>query len=104
MQYNLQIGDTVRSHKNYTIDSITTENFNGVSRICRWSHLFSNNSPYRIIDGIGADINFPISAYGEWQSPVYLLKSFNKNRVTLYPNNPLDSFTKMPLAPVGIIE
>jgi hypothetical protein len=104
LQYNLQIGDTVKSHLNYTIDSITSEMYNGIARICRWSHLNMSNFKYRIIDGIGAELNFPISLYGEWQFPVYFLKCFKKNGVTLYPNNPVDSCIKKPLVPVGIKE
>lgn len=102
LQYNLLVGDTVKAALSYTIDSITTEIFNGISRTCRWSHLASLSSNYRIIDGIGPEINFPISNYGEWQTPTYILKCFKKNGVTLYPNNPVDSCIKKPLVPVAV--
>ena len=105
LQYDLMLGDTVKSHPgNRIIDSITVENFNGISRTCKWSFISIIGQSKRIIDGIGPESNFPISYFGVWDRPSYYFKCFKKNGVTLYPNNPLDSCIKKPLVPVGINE
>lgn len=108
VDFGLQINDTVNvfctnGASTPVIDSVTIENFNGINRLCKWTTTSLMN-PYRIIEGIGAEMNFPLRVFGEFCIPAYYLKCYKKNGITLYPNNPIDSCIKGPFVPVGIKE
>lgn len=108
VDFGLQLNDTVNFYCTTgalapIVDSVTMENFNGINRVCKWTTT-AVLLPYRIIEGIGSEINFPLRVFGEFCEPAYFLKCYKKNGITLYPNNPIDSCIKGPFVPVGIKE
>lgn len=97
LDYNVNIGDTLElgaGNLNPIVDSITTENFLGVTRTCRWGHIYLTSNIYRTIEGIGASSNFPEIGYGEWLIPEFNLKCYKKNGVILFQRDITDTCLK----------
>ena len=87
LDFNLQVNDTFNINYysyNPIVDSITRDVLlNGDSTTIQHGH-FGISNHYKTIEGVGANFNFIWSGYGEWGTPLYTLKCFNKNGQTLY--------------------
>jgi hypothetical protein len=96
--FNLQIGDTLKYLGNFNpiVDSIGTENFNGVLRKVIYSTINSNT--YKLIEGVGGNINFPLLGYGEWGIPIHTLKCYSKGGQIIYGDTSQPSLKKPAIA------
>jgi hypothetical protein len=106
LDFNLAIGDTMIRNTNsrmpIRLDSISIINVNGVDRRFQWGHGMAAGFPYQSIEGVGANYNFPVSKFGEWDIPTYRLRCFSKGGQTLYSNGSLPACTKKPPVTVSV--
>lgn len=87
INFGLMQNDTLNlaNKMKFKIDTITIENINGVNRRCQYFTNFFTQ--YKTIEGIGCSINFPLSGYGEWATPVFNLQCFNNYGNNLFVDN-----------------
>ncbi len=105
IEFDHNVGDTLFMFHNVLsfiiVDSISFENYNGVTRKALYVHSSLPTYSFKIIEGIGSIYNFPSIAFMEFGYPASTLKCYSKQGKILYGDTS-SPCQKKPQLPVSI--